>query len=867
MAQVKINESIKANKLFESVSPQELQLSISQKDVISFKEGDIIFQTGDAADEIYLLLEGEIKIKYAQPVDGQRIFEKTSGDFFGEKEFMERQARRSSAVSNKPSIVYKLHRDVVKSLVASHRNILNTIQRLDSGQADLSEFKLSKEIYSEELNSILRNPESSLDPFTYPQSKFNDPTVGLKTGEFVDEVKPEFEQVPMDEFPKKFSTTYEDSFNFSNVSVDSLNENPTADNDGNKTDFNFGSIDSAEAGPLARERTSLTSEFEFKAPSESQNVANNNFPSTESDRQTFPTFDTDADSTTESLDDNSKAHEFLSWSFSTPDENSEELPTDSISVNEKTSFIGDGISPLASNELRIGEWTGNDLTADPDQPIKEFEFDEFGNLIASSVAQPVEDSFETPVYEYPSEADQDEIIPKSDNMRENILVSDDESDFDEDKFIFNNAEEIGKAKFGDEEFKFTAPLTADAPHSKQINKSDEPELTSAQLKLIIEAAQITNSNIKIDEVLNTIVQAASLLTEADRGTLYIVDSNAQELWSKVIRGDDIEEIRLKIGQGLAGWVAATGEIVNIKDVRKDKRFEANVDRETGYITKSMLCFPIKNKAGYIVAVIQLLNSKRGLFTKLDETFLSVLSVHIAIALENAELVEQLLKTDRLTSLGKVAKFLISDIKKPIITIKNLAEHIRKKNLSPDINQVIMMMIEQSNIVVDLVLTTLSFSEGKTVLNKKVISLHRVLTELIDLLAEYVDYRKTKLFKKLGPEVLVNIDKREMYQAFFQITKNACDSMPQGGELYITARLSEDESKILISFKDHGVGIPSSILDKVKDPFMSHGKPHGVGLGLPITEKIVKEHDGNITVESQLGEGTTVTIELPVVKEY
>ena len=87
-------------------------------------------------------------------------------------------------------------------------------------------------------------------------------------------------------------------------------------------------------------------------------------------------------------------------------------------------------------------------------------------------------------------------------------------------------------------------------------------------------------------------------------------------------------------------------------------------------------------------------------------------------------------------------------------------------------------------------------------------------------------------------------------------------MPQGGDLYVNVARHED--KIHIAFKDNGSGIPDNIKDKVFEPFMSYGKKNGVGLGLPITEKIIKEHDGTIIIDSKVGAGTTVTLVLPIV---
>ena len=110
--------------------------------------------------------------------------------------------------------------------------------------------------------------------------------------------------------------------------------------------------------------------------------------------------------------------------------------------------------------------------------------------------------------------------------------------------------------------------------------------------------------------------------------------------------------------------------------------------------------------------------------------------------------------------------------------------------------------------------------------------------------------------------MVNLDKKEFYQACFQIAKNACDAMPQGGNFYIITK--RDGDKIRIELKDNGLGIPGSIKERIFEPFMTHGKKQKSGLGLAIAEKIVKEHNGIIWAESDLGEGAVFIIVLPVL---
>ena len=365
-------------------------------------------------------------------------------------------------------------------------------------------------------------------------------------------------------------------------------------------------------------------------------------------------------------------------------------------------------------------------------------------------------------------------------------------------------------------------------------------------------------------MLASIVETACELTSADRGTLYLIDEEKHELWSKVLQGIEAQEIRVKIGEGLAGSAAEINETISVPDVSQDDRFNPGFDIATGYVTKSVLCFPIKNKDAKTIGVLQLLNSKNGSFTKLDEQILEALSINAAIALENAELVEQLLRTDRLASLGKMAGFILQDIKKPIITVKHFAEHIKKKTIPSDVNQALDMLIEQANSVINLVQSTLSYSEGKSILQTQIQHVNKTMDNVLLMLAEFVELQHVKLFKKYDKDVLINVDKNEFYQACYQITKNACESMPTGGAIYFETKVNDDS--VEISIRDTGLGIPDSIKERIFEPFMSHGKKNGTGLGLSITEKIIKDHSGSITVESNLGEGSTFLITLPIARK-
>lgn len=141
----------------------------------------------------------------------------------------------------------------------------------------------------------------------------------------------------------------------------------------------------------------------------------------------------------------------------------------------------------------------------------------------------------------------------------------------------------------------------------------------------------------IKVLLKVIAEETKNAIQADRCTVFLIDKKTNELWSMVALGLDSQEIRFPAGKGLAGFVAQTGESINIKDAYNDKRFNSEVDKKTGYKTKTILCLPIKNNNKEIIGVFQVLNKNKGYFTKSDEDLLSAIGGSASIALENAQL--------------------------------------------------------------------------------------------------------------------------------------------------------------------------------------------------------------------------------------
>jgi phosphoserine phosphatase RsbU/P len=161
-----------------------------------------------------------------------------------------------------------------------------------------------------------------------------------------------------------------------------------------------------------------------------------------------------------------------------------------------------------------------------------------------------------------------------------------------------------------------------------------------KMERLIEAVTILNSTLNLDELLKLILDIALEGVNGERGTLYLLSADRKELWSKVFIGSEQVKIQLQVGHGIAGYVAATGDVVNIKDAYLDPRFNPEIDKITGFHTQSMLCMPMKNKQSDIIGVFQLLNKKNHAFNEEDESFIAALSIHASLAIENARLYKQ-----------------------------------------------------------------------------------------------------------------------------------------------------------------------------------------------------------------------------------
>ena len=174
--------------------------------------------------------------------------------------------------------------------------------------------------------------------------------------------------------------------------------------------------------------------------------------------------------------------------------------------------------------------------------------------------------------------------------------------------------------------------------------SDDIRKKLHRAELLLEVSRSVAGFETLSEVLEKVVEITTKETSAERGTLFLNDTETNELYSRVAQGDLVREIRVLNDSGIAGIVFQSGEGLMIHDAYSDARFNRSVDQQTGYVTRNIICAPIRTVAGQIIGVVQALNKTKGKFTKDDLALLEAMACQAAVALQSMQQVERMRKS-------------------------------------------------------------------------------------------------------------------------------------------------------------------------------------------------------------------------------
>ncbi|MBK8062991.1 MAG: GAF domain-containing protein [Betaproteobacteria bacterium] len=224
------------------------------------------------------------------------------------------------------------------------------------------------------------------------------------------------------------------------------------------------------------------------------------------------------------------------------------------------------------------------------------------------------------------------------------------------------------------------PAAGSAVADRRAGEAAAQKRRLREAELLLEVSRRMSATDSLDEVLTVLLDTTSNELDAERGTLFLNDPDTNELYSRVAQGPFRREIRILNTSGIAGYVFTTGAGLIVHDAYADPRFNRSVDERTGFVTRNILCAPIKSAKGHMVGVAQLLNKRKGRFTPADLALLEAMASQGAVALQSAQVVERVerVRKQELEFVNIVSE-MTSDIKLGSLLQKVMGEATRMLN--------------------------------------------------------------------------------------------------------------------------------------------------------------------------------------------
>src|SRR5262245_14843179 len=213
------------------------------------------------------------------------------------------------------------------------------------------------------------------------------------------------------------------------------------------------------------------------------------------------------------------------------------------------------------------------------------------------------------------------------------------------------------------------------------------------LRLVSLATEIAAAH-DLDELLKIMAEGLTRLLVATRTTIYVYDKKTDEIWSKVADQLELREIRLKVGKGIAGKTAQERKLLNVPDAQKSPFFAAEIDRKTGFVTRSILCAPMLNIKKELIGVIEVLNKRNGIFGEEDEELLRLFAGYAGVAIEGQLLEEENRARERLAAVGSLAGSIVHDVKNLLSVVDGYLDLIKPSDRDKDLVQVIQGEIDK-----------------------------------------------------------------------------------------------------------------------------------------------------------------------------
>lgn len=399
--------------------------------------------------------------------------------------------------------------------------------------------------------------------------------------------------------------------------------------------------------------------------------------------------------------------------------------------------------------------------------------------------------------------------------------------------------------------------------------SSEP----SPLGAILEVCRMLTHALDLEEVLPRALQVAEFTLNASASSIILLDEKTGKLKFHIVDGEhtgNLRSIELERGQGIAGWVLEHGEPQLVPDAYRDHRFDPDVDRQTGFRSRSILCVPLQIGAKR-TGVVQVLNRSDGEpFTRDDLSLLELVASFIALAIENAREHKLRVEAQRLAVIGQTVAQLGHCIKNALQGLQG-GSYLLDKHLSDhDTNartRAWAMLQRHINFLGDLVMNMLSYAKKRTPVCEMA-NVNVFCKDVVEMISSHAANQGVAISLDLAREIdLVALDGTGIKRCLYNLAGNAIDACESGkGQVVVSTGSRDDEPGVWVSIQDNGVGMSEENLSRICEEFFSTKGNRGTGLGLAVCKKIVEEHGGSIRFESTLGKGTKVTILLPAQSE-
>lgn len=353
-----------------------------------------------------------------------------------------------------------------------------------------------------------------------------------------------------------------------------------------------------------------------------------------------------------------------------------------------------------------------------------------------------------------------------------------------------------------------------------------------KLHSLLELGHLIGLDLKLDEMLAQIANKACEVMESDRCTLFLHDPRTGELWSKVALGMEGQVIRIPCGSGVAGHCFQTGEMINLADAYVDSRFNREVDRSTGYRTRSLFCAPIRNRDGKRLGVIQLLNKRDGVFSADDAEFLEIFATHASMFIEIGQLQESRIEAleqsrrelERLNRVkSKALDHLSHELKTPLSVIRGNLNLLKKRQpaeptsartvplfeaLERNLNRILAIQEETDSIIRSYRELEGGESAGdggpREVASAERIVLHPFATRILESIKERAAHRVIRFQVEVPGDHQVIMDTKILETVLVGLLKNAVENTPDEGTIQVLSERRGD--RILLKVRDFGIGI-------------------------------------------------------------